>query len=85
MRYEFGNVVQFNEKHKWFGSIGIITEVKRLASGDVRYMICVPIPQRGNAYIFSMESEQEFEFVGEASYAPKQDREEEEVDDDVDE
>ena len=39
-------VVQFIEKHKWAGCLGIITEVKE-SGADVRYMIAVPIPQQG--------------------------------------
>lgn len=43
-----GMVVQFIEKHKWAGCLGIITEVKESYNGaDVRYMIAVPIPQQG--------------------------------------
>lgn len=49
-------VVQFN---KWAGCLGIITEVKE-SGADVRYMIAVPILQQGTAYIFSMESDEEF-------------------------
>ena len=51
-----GMVVQFIEKHKWAGYLGIITEVKE-SGADVRYMIAVPVPQEGTAYIFSMESD----------------------------
>ena len=55
-----GMVVQFTEKHKWAGCLGIITEVKE-SYADIRYMIAVPIPQQGTAYIFSMESDEEFD------------------------
>ena len=41
-----GMVVQFTEKHKWAGCLGIITEVKE-SGADVRYMIAVPVPQQG--------------------------------------
>ena len=41
-----GMVVQFIEKHKWAGCLGIITEVKE-SGADIRYMIAVPIPQQG--------------------------------------
>ena len=65
-----GMVVQFTEKHKW---AGIITEVKEVYNGaDVRYMIAVPIPQQGTAYIFSMESDEEFELItGFAKLVPR--------------
>lgn len=68
-----GMVVQFNEKHKWAGSLGIITEVKEsYNSADIRYMIAVPIPQQGTAYIFSMKSDEEFESIGFAKLVPKE-------------
>ncbi len=59
------DVVQFTENHKWCGCLGIITEIKQL-NNDIKYMIGVPIPQQGTAYIFSMESEQDFEYIGKA-------------------
>ena len=64
-RYTKNSVVQFNEYHKWCGSLGIIDSVKDLGD-DVRYMIGVPIPDSGTAYIFSMESKNEFDYIGEA-------------------
>ena len=64
-RYKINDVVQFTENHKWCGCLGIITEVKD-CNNDIRYMIGVPVPQPGTAYIFSMESENEFEFIGRA-------------------
>jgi len=64
-RYKINDVVQFTENHKWCGCLGIITEVKD-CNNDIRYMIGVPVPQSGTAYIFSMESENEFEFIGRA-------------------
>lgn len=42
-----GYVVQFNENHKWCGSLGIIEEVK-----PSKIMVGVPIPEQGVAYIF---------------------------------
>ena len=61
-----GMVVQFIEKHKW---AGIITEVKE-PGADVRY---IPIPQQGTAYIFSMESDEEFELItGFAKLVPRE-------------
>lgn len=59
------DVVQFTENHKWCGCLGIITEDKR--AGDVRrYMIGVPIPQQGTAYIFDDGSN--IEYVGKAIF-----------------
>ena len=68
MRVE--DVVQFNEKHKWCGSLGIITEVKE-CKDDVRYMVGVSIPQQGTAYIFVMLSENAIELIGKAVLTPK--------------
>ena len=58
--YKRNDVVQFTENHKWAACLGIIDEVREL-DDDVRYMIGVPIPERGTAYIFSMESDKEFD------------------------
>lgn len=64
-KYRVNDVVQFNENHKWIGCLGIIAEVKDCGD-DYRYMIGVPIPERGTAYIFSMEKNAEFEYIGRA-------------------
>lgn len=64
-KYSVNEVVQFTEDHKWCGCLGIVDEVKELGN-DVRYMIGVPIPEQGTAYIFSMESKNEFEIIGNA-------------------
>ena len=63
------DVVQFNENHKWCGCIGIVTEIKDCGN-DTRYMIGVPIPQQGTAFIFSMDSANELEYIGKAVMAP---------------
>lgn len=59
------DVVQFNENHKWCGSLGIIREVKECGD-DTRYMIGVPAPMQGTAFIYVMESENAIEYIGEA-------------------
>ena len=59
------DVVQFNEKHKWCGSLGIITKVTE-TDKDVMYMIGVPIPQQGIAYIRVLGSENAVEYIGRA-------------------
>jgi len=59
------DVVQFTENHKWCGCLGIIEEIKE-CNEDIRYMIGVPIPQQGVAYIFSMSTDNEFEYIGRA-------------------
>ncbi len=68
--YEKGDLVQFTESHKWCTCIGIITEIKQCGD-DVRYMIGVPIPEQGIAYIFSMQSNNEFEYVGKSLFVEK--------------
>lgn len=59
------DVVQFTEGHKWCGSLGIIREVKQCGN-DTRYMVGVPAPMQGTAFIFVMESENAIEYIGEA-------------------
>ena len=73
--YEKFDAVQFTENHKWAGCFGFIHEIKEFDS-DVRYMIGVPVPQGGTAYIFSMQSKLEFEKIGVAVLAPVDDEEE---------
>lgn len=60
-----GDVVQFNENHKWIGSLGIITEVKKCGD-DTIYMVGVHAPMLGTAFIFVMESENAIEYIGKA-------------------
>lgn len=63
------DVVQFTENHKWCGSLGVITEVKRLSKG-YRYMIGVRLPEQGTAYIFDDGSG--IEYIGKAVLVPKE-------------
>ena len=65
--YKKDDLVQFTESHKWCGCIEIITEVKKY-DDDIKYMVGVPIPEQGTAYIFSMESKKEFEYVGKSLF-----------------
>ncbi len=58
-------VVQFNENHKWCGCLGIVDEVETI-NNDVRYMVGVPIPEQGVAYIYVTRSEGAIEPVGRA-------------------
>lgn len=64
-RFNKNDVVQFNENHKWCGCIGIILEVKE-CNDDVRYMVGIPIPEKGTAFIFVMEKENTIEYIGQA-------------------
>lgn len=45
------DVVQFTENHKWCGCLGIIEE-DRGEGHPRRYLVGVPIPASGTAYIF---------------------------------
>lgn len=66
--YKERDVIQFNEKHKWRGALGFISDAKPVKTEngeDVRYMIGCTIPDNeigcSTAYIYSMESEREFD------------------------
>lgn len=73
--FKLDNVVQFTENHKWCGCFGYIDEIKK-CDNDIRYLIGVPIPDGGTAFIFSMESKNEFEYVGNAVLVPSRAEEE---------
>ena len=45
------DVVQFTENHKWVGCLGVVSQDKG-CDHPRRYMIGVPIPEKGIAYIF---------------------------------
>ena len=70
---EVGDVVQFNENHKWTGCLGIIDEIKDCKGNGIRYMVGVPVPQQGTAYIFVMSTENAIEKIGEAKLVIKED------------
>ena len=63
--FELHDVVQFNENHKWCPALGIVDEVKKIKD-DTRYMIAVPIPDKGTAYIYVLESDNSIEKIGKA-------------------
>ena len=48
---DINRVVQFTEAHKWCGCLGIIEEDKG-EGHPRRYLIGVPIPDRGTAFIY---------------------------------
>lgn len=62
------DVVQFTESHKWVGCFGCVTEVRDLGYGKMRYMVGVPVPMQGTAYIFDNGSG--IEKVGTAVLVP---------------
>lgn len=59
------DVVQFNENHKWCGSLGFVTEVK-----PHRIMVGVQIPLQGVAYIFAQANE--IEYIGKMILVPNE-------------
>lgn len=77
---KLGDVVQFNENHKWCGSLGIIRKKKEIhnnnlkvdSANDIRYMIGVPIPEKGTAYIYVLQSEFAIEYIGRAKLVVKE-------------
>ena len=68
---KINDVVQFNENHKWRGSLGIINEIKRCGD-DIRYMVGVPAPMEGTAFIYVMNSENAIELIGQAVLVPRE-------------
>ena len=46
-----GDVVQFNETHKWVGCLGIVTDDRGKAHPR-RYLVGIKVPEQGTAYIF---------------------------------
>ena len=65
-KLEKNDVVQFTEFHKWAGSLGIIDGVKDCGANGIRYMVGVPAPMQGTAFIFVMENENAIEYIGRA-------------------
>lgn len=72
MLVQKNDVVQFNERHKWCGSFGIITKITEI-DNDTLYMIGVPIPQQGIAYIRVLDSEDAVEYIGHAVLTESED------------
>lgn len=63
---KIGDVVKFNENHKWCGCLEIIREVKDCKENGVRYMVGVPVPMKGTDFIFVMDNEEALEYIGKA-------------------
>lgn len=72
MEIRKGDVVQFTESHKWCGCLGIVKEKKKIDDFDHRFMVGVPVPQQGTAYIFAVESRNEVERIGKAKLVEKE-------------
>ena len=71
-----GTVVQFNENHRWCPALGIVDEVKKIKD-DTRYMVAVPIPDKGTAYIYVLESDNSIEKIGKAVLVRKKEEDDE--------
>lgn len=67
---EINDVIQFTEKHKWKGCLGIVDGVKPTVDGNTRYLICVPVPVDTTTYIYA--SEDEFEKIGKSIFEVKE-------------
>ena len=65
-------VVQFTESHKWCGCFGIVVEDKGQGHPR-RFMIGVPVPEKGTAYIFDDGSH--IEDIGPAVMVPREEDE----------
>lgn len=46
------DVIQFTENHKWCGCLGIVVAIEATEEEKNKYLIGVPIPMQGTAYIF---------------------------------
>lgn len=75
---DVGSIVQFNDKHKWQGCLGVVEEVKDYAENPtrIRYMVGVPCPQQGVAYIFVWNYENAIEYIGNSIYMPNNEKSE---------
>ena len=76
---EVGDVVQFNENHKWTGCLGIIDEINDCGKNGKRYMVALPLPQQGTAYIFVMPSEFAIEKIGKARFVTQKEKRKERI------
>lgn len=65
-----GDVVQFNENHKWCGSLGIITKVKDCKQFGIKYQVVIDVPQEGAIYTYVMSTENAIERIGQAKLVP---------------
>ena len=65
-----GDVIQFTENHQWCGALGIVSDVTK-KKNDIRYLVCIPVPEKGNVYVFSLKSRKEIERIGVAILIPK--------------
>ena len=84
---KIGDVVQFNENHKWCGCLGIIDEIKPIHNTDLggelpndyKFMIGVPIPEKGISYMYVLASEFAIEYIGKANLVSKDSEDDEKL------
>lgn len=81
--FEVGDVVQFTENHDWCGCLGIVEEVQPTAKAgcmhtDYKYMVGVPVPHCGTAYIYTKQSDGDISYIGHAVMMPGDDEAEDE-------
>lgn len=81
--FQIGNVIQFNENHKWCGCFGTIVEVKTYNDGSIRYMVEVPhivSDESGThvypAFIFVSDKENAIEYIGRAVFTTRDENDE---------
>lgn len=60
------DAVQFTENHKWVGCFGIVTKIKDCDYHPRKYMVGVPIPEGGVAYIY--DSGDNIELIGVSAF-----------------
>ena len=66
---DINRVVQFTENHKWCGCLGIVVE-DRGQGHPRRFMIAIPVPEKGTAYIF--DDGEHIEDIGPAVMVPRE-------------
>ena len=59
------------------GSFGFVREIKEYDDGTIRYMVGVPVPTKGTAYIFVTDKENALEKIGQAILMPKEEEDDE--------
>lgn len=64
MRITTGSVVQFNDKTKNYGMLGIVEEIN-----NGSYTVLIPLP--GKKTVWDRMTEEQLEYIGEAAFIRK--------------
>lgn len=64
--FKKNDVVQFTSSHKWHGCFGTVEEIRKNGC-DTQYLVGVPIPKRGTAYILASEDGKSLRRIGKVS------------------